>query len=70
MKPVITKKKFRSIRIKLVLMFTLCIMLLISLIFLVVGLRIRKENKTSFGVRTAQDLQYIADGISIFFDGE
>ena len=68
MKPVIAKKKFRSIRIKLVLMFTLCIMLLISLIFLVVGLRIRKENKTSFGVRTAQDLKYIGDGISIFFD--
>ena len=62
------KKKFRSIRIKLVLMFTLCIMLLISLISLAVGLHIREENKTSFSVRTAQDLKYIGDGISIFFD--
>ncbi|MGI5096937.1 HAMP domain-containing protein [Treponema socranskii] len=61
------KKKFRSIRIKLVLMFTLCIMLLIWLISLAVGLHIREENKTSFSVRTAQDLKYIGDGISIFF---
>ncbi len=61
------ERKILSIRKKLVLIFTTCIVLLVALLSTIVGIRIHSENESNFHVQTSRELEHIGNGISIFF---